>query len=683
LTEVTITPAERRLVLTALAVVLLLSALDQTIVSTAMPRIIEQLHGLSMYAWVTTAYMLTSTVAVPIYGKLSDLYGRKPILIIGVLLFLGGSALCGLAGEFGDLPVLGGGMTQLIVFRALQGLGGGALMTCTFAIIADLFAPRERGRLFGVFGSVFGLATIIGPFIGGFFTDHGTVTLLDHEVAGWRWVFYVNLPLGLIALFMILYRMPGLPRRGGGRVDYVGAVLLVSTFTPLLLALSLGGISYAWDSPRIIALLSVAAVSFVVFLWFESRTHEPILPLHLFRIKTFRIAVLASFVVSMAFLGVVMFMPLYMQVVQGVNATQSGISLFPLMGGLILSSITCGRLVTRTGRYKPFMIGGGVVLVIGVLLLMQIGPDTTSRDLAWRLAITGIGLGPAQSLFSLVIQNSSPLTQLGVATSISQFSRQIGSTVGVAIFGTFLTHSLTAELPRHIPLLPGATAQKIDLGHAQSQAMNAGKISESVDAALDARYKVIERAYRGDQAAIADILADPRLPEQVKAPLRDGGIRTRVHRQLAQRADAVVAELNNGEPGRERLLNDPALSAATRQQLADIPVRALRDPQVIAGVAALFRNSIVAQEDVKVAAATQQALQLILAGISDYAKQMVGQIERGTKEAFSISITEMMGRALWIVLLGLLVIFFIPEIPLRSRAPAPNPAEPTAEKATE
>jgi len=370
-----------------------------------------------------------------------------------------------------------------------------------------------------------------------------------------------------------------------------------------------------------------------------------------------------------------MFMPLYMQVVQGINATQSGIALFPLMGGLIVSSITCGRLVTRTGRYKPFMIGGGVVLVIGVLLLMQIGPDTTSRDLAWRLAITGVGLGPAQSLFSLVIQNSSPLTQLGVATSISQFSRQIGSTVGVAIFGTFLTHSLTAELPKHIPLLPGATAQKIDLGHAQSQAMNAGKISENVDAALDARYKVIERAYGGEQAAIEDILADPRLPEQVKAPLKDGGIRARVHRQLAQRADAVAAELNNGEAGRERLLNDPALSAATRQQLADIPVRALRDPQVIAGVAALFRNSIVAQEDAKVAAATQQALQLILAGIADYAKQMVGHIKRGTREAFSVSITEMMGRALWIVLFGLLVIFFIPEIPLRSRAPAPQAAE--------
>jgi EmrB/QacA subfamily drug resistance transporter len=657
-----------------------LSALDQTIVSTAMPRIIEQLHGLSMYAWVTTAYMLTSTVAVPIYGKLSDLYGRKSILVVGVLLFLGGSALCGLAGEFGDLPLLGSGMMQLVVFRAVQGLGGGALMTCVFATIADIFPPRERGRLFGIFGSVFGLATVIGPFIGGFFTDHGTVQLLNHEVAGWRWVFYVNLPLGLIALFMILYRMPVLPRRGGGRVDYLGAALLVLTFTPLLLALSLGGTTYDWDSPRIVGLLSVAAVSLVVFLWFESRTPNAILPLHLFRIKAFRISVLASFVVSMAFLGVVMFMPLYMQVVQGINATQSGIALLPLMGGLIVSSTTCGRLVTRTGRYKPFMIGGGIVLVVGVLLLTQIGPDTTARDLAWRLAITGVGLGPAQSLFSLVIQNASPLSELGIATSISQFSRQIGSTVGVAIFGTFLTHSLTAELPRHIPLLPGATAQKIDLGHAQSQAMNAGSIRTNVDQALAARYRIIERAYQGDQAAVDEILADSRLPEQVKAPLRNAGIRARIHGELAQRADALVAELNQGESGREHLLNDPALSAATRQQLADIPARAWRDPPVIASVAVLFRNSIVAQEDSQVAAATQQALQAVRTAIAAYAQQMVEQIDRGTKQAFAISITTMMSCALWIVALGVLVIFFIPEVPLRSRMTAAKP-EPAAAEA--
>ena len=411
-------------------------------------------------------------------------------------------------------------MTQLIVFRAIQGLGGGALMTCTFAIIADLFPPRERGKLFGVFGSVFGLATVVGPFIGGFFTDHGTVTLLDHEVAGWRWVFYVNLPLGLAALFMIVYRMPALRPGGGGRVDYVGAALVVLTFTPLLLALSLGGTSYAWDSPRIVGLLALAALSFGIFLWAERRTEEAILPLHLFRIKAFRVGVLASFVVSMAFLGIVMFMPLYMQVVQGISATQSGVALLPLMGGLIVSSIICGRLVTRTGRYKPFMIGGGILLAIGVMLLTRIDADTTSRDLAWRLAITGIGLGPAQTLFSLVIQNAAPVTDLGIATSMSQFSRQIGSTLGVAIFGTFLTHSLTTELPKHLPLMPGTSEHQIDLGHTQSQAMNADAVRANVDQALASRYVVIERAYQGDPAAVEAILGDPRLPDQVKAPLR-------------------------------------------------------------------------------------------------------------------------------------------------------------------
>ena len=665
-----ITPAEKRLILSALVVVLLLSALDQTIVSTAMPRIIEQLHGMSMYAWVTTSYLLTSTVMVPIYGKLSDIYGRKPILIIGVVLFLAGSALCGLSGEFGDLPLLGSGMMQLVIFRALQGLGGGALMTMTFAIIADLFPPRERGKLFGMFGAVFGLATVIGPFIGGFFTDHGTVTWLNHEIAGWRWVFYVNLPLGLLALFMILYRMPTLRHHGGGRVDYVGAALLVLTVTPLLLALTFGGTAYAWDSPRIIGLFAAAAVSFVVFIQVERHTEEPILPLRLFRIRTFRIAVLASFVVSMAFLGVVMFMPLYMQVVQGINATQSGVALLPLMGGLIVSSMLCGRLVTRTGRYKPFMVGGGILLVIGVMLLTAIGPDTTPRDLAWRLAITGIGLGPAQNLFSLVIQNAVPLTELGIATSMGQFSRQIGSTVGVAIFGTLLSHGLTTELPKRVPLLPGTDAHTIDLGHAQSEAMDIGRIRARVDSALEQRYRVIERAYHGDTSAVQEIVADPRLPEQIKSPLRDGGVRARVHRELMERASRVEAGLHAGAAGREALLLDPDLSATLRQQIANVPARALREPELTAGVVSLFRASILAQEDSLVAVATAQALQQVRDAMEGYAAQLVGQMQRGMKETFAASITHMLSRVLWIVGLGALLILFIPELPLRGRQPA-------------
>jgi EmrB/QacA subfamily drug resistance transporter len=668
LTDLQITSAERRLTLAALAVVVLLSALDQTIVATAMPRIIEELRGLSMYAWVTTAYMLTSTVSVPLYGKLSDQYGRKPILISGVLMFLVGSALCGLAGEFGDLPVVGGGMMQLIVFRALQGLGAGALMTVSFAVMADLYSPRERGKLFGVFGSVFGLATVVGPFIGGFFTDHGTVTLLGYEVAGWRWVFYVNLPLGALALFMIVYRMPTLRRGTGGSIDYLGALLIVLTATSALLALTLGGTRYPWDAPVIVGLFAASAATLVVFIWVERYAAQPILPLHLFAIPTFRTATLGSFVMSMAFLGVVMFMPLYMQVVQGVSATQSGVSLLPLMGALIVSSILSGRIVTRTGKYKLLMIGGAVMLFAGVIALTGVDADTTQRDLAWRLALTGIGLGPAQTLFSLVIQNAAPSTEVGVATSTSQFSRQMGSTVGVAIFGTFLTHGLTAELPRHVPQLPGTPNMQIDLAHAQSEAMNVDAIRARVNSALNERYRVIERAYHEDPAAVEAVLGDSRLPESVKAPLRDGGIRTATKDELTERTDDLVAELKSGETGRDRLLRDPSLSSTLKRQLANIPSRAWNEPEVVNGVAALFRDSLLATEDALVAQRADRALTAVRAGMAAYSTKLVNDIHRGVKVAFAASIAHMLERALWIVGLALLVVLFVPELPLRSKA---------------
>jgi hypothetical protein len=361
-----------------------------------------------------------------------------------------------------------------------------------------------------------------------------------------------------------------------------------------------------------------------------------------------------------------------MQVVQGINATQSGFALLPLMGGLIASSIICGQLVTRTGRYKPFMVGGGIVLFAGVVSLTGIGPDTTSLDLAWRLAITGIGLGPAQSLFSLVIQNSAPPTEIGVATSMGQFSRQMGATLGVAVFGAFLTHGLKHELPKHVPLLPGTSEHRIDLAHAQSQAMNAALIRERVEETLDERFAVIGRAYREDAAAVDEIVSDPRMPEQIKAALRDGGVRGRIHRQLVQRADTVESELKSGEAGRARLLQDPELPAGVKKQLADIPVRALREPELLAGVAKLFRDAILSKEDALVALTVQQSLMQVQAAMSIYGKQLVGRIERGVKVAFATSITQMLERSLWIVGLALAIVLFVPEVPLRSRT-TPTP----------
>ena len=440
------TDAERRVTIAGVMIVFLLSALDQTIVSTAMPVIIGQLHGLELYAWVTTAYLLSSTVVVPIWGKLGDLFGRKPVLLVGVGIFLAGSWLSGLAGEFGELPLLGGGMTQLIAFRAIQGLGGGALFTTAFAIIADLFPPRERGRFAGLFGAVFGFSSAVGPVLGGYFTDHGTVTLAGHLIAGWRWVFYLNIPVGLVALFMIIAKMPKLSHAAMGTIDYLGAILIVVACVPLLLALTFGGQKYPWGSPIVLALFAMFAVNTLLFVIVERRVKDPIIHMELFRNRVFTWGNIAGFFSSMSFLSAVAFLPLFMQLGQGLRATTSGLSTLPLMIGLIAAATLSGRMVTRTGRYKPLMLAGVIVLFISTLLLSQMGHQTGRLDLGWRMALMGIGLGPLQGLFSVAIQNAVPVNRIGVVTSANQFFRQIGSTVGVAVFGTLLTNGLNEKL---------------------------------------------------------------------------------------------------------------------------------------------------------------------------------------------------------------------------------------------
>ncbi len=445
----TFTDAERKVTLAGLMIVFLLSALDQTIVSTAMPRIASQLHGLTLYAWVTTAYLLSSTVMVPIYGKLSDLYGRKPVLLSGVVMFTLGSALCGMSGQFelnlfGVDAAHGGGMVQLILFRGVQGLGGGALMISAFSIIADIFPPRERGRFAGLFGSVMGLASILGPLVGGFFTQIGATHLGPVVVDGWRWIFYINLPLSLLALFMVIVKMPALTRRVPGTVDWLGAALIVTTFIPFLLALSWGGRDYAWGSPRIVGLLAFSAAGLVAFVLAEARASHPILPLALFRNPTFTRANGALLLVSMAFMGVMSFLPLYLQLGLGASPSASGIAMLPLMLGMILASTASGLIVNRTGRFKTLLLAGVGVMLLGLFLLVQTRTGTPVWDVSWRVFIMGIGLGPGQSLFNVAIQNTVEPRDIGVATASSQFFRQIGSTIGVAVFGTLLTNNLAS-----------------------------------------------------------------------------------------------------------------------------------------------------------------------------------------------------------------------------------------------
>lgn len=554
---ITITPRERNLILGSIMVVMLLGALDQTIVSTAMPKIIEQLQGLELYSWVTTAYMLTSTVMVPIYGKLSDLYGRKPIMIIGVIIFLLGSMLCGLAGEFGSLPLLGDGMTQLVIFRAIQGLGGAALFTVAFAVIADIVPIEERGKIQGLFGAVFGLSSVVGPLIGGFLTDHGTMNILNHEVAGWRWVFYVNLPVGLVSLYMLFTHMPLLKMslEKKPRIDYLGAALIVTTFVPLLLALTWGGHAYAWDSARILGLFGVALVSLVLFIITEARVKEPILHLSLFKNPVFTASNLTSIVINMAFMGALMFLPLFMQQVLGISATNSGTSMLPLMMGMIVSSIISGNLISRFKQYKPVLIGGTLIMVLGIYLMTTVTSHSTQFDMVWRMVILGLGLGPAQSVFTIAVQNAVKPTEIGVATSASQFFRQIGGTIGVAIFGTVLTNTLTTELPKHVPQMPAQQGQSFNFSEGGMGLGGALDVTPKIKAAFDEQYNTIQKAFDGDKAAQQTVLANPQTPQQLKVLIQAGSLTppamkeqalARIKTSLDEQATKLASELNAG-----------------------------------------------------------------------------------------------------------------------------------------
>jgi EmrB/QacA subfamily drug resistance transporter len=514
------TPEARRITVIALLIVLLLSALDQTVVATAMPRIVAELKGLELYAWVSTIYLLTSTVMVPIWGKLGDLYGRKSILMLGVVIFVAGSWLCGLSGEFGTLPWLGDGMTQLITFRGLQGIGGGALFTSAFAIIADLYPPRERGKLSGYFGGMFGIASLLGPVIGGALTQHGTVDFGGFTVEGWRWCFYVNLPLSALALFMIATKTPALGKGRGGKIDLFGALFVLTAFVPLLLALSWGGHDHPWTSPLVLGLLGAFAVSLLLFILVESRASEPIVPLSLFRAPAFTWANVAAFIISMSFMGTLIFLPLYLQLGLGMPATESGLIMLPMMFGLIFSAMMSGRLVTRTGRYKPFMLGGAVFLCVALFLMTGLNAETTLFDIGWRVCLLGLGLGPAQGLFALASQNAVPPEQIGVATSSAQFFRQIGGTVGAAVFGAVMTSALAVQMGR----IAGPGGHRLTLDELQGLALKAaaqgaGAHATAIDPAVREAFSaaMVQVIYTGLGLAVLGLVAILFIPE---IPLR-------------------------------------------------------------------------------------------------------------------------------------------------------------------
>lgn len=436
---------DRRAVLVpigALLLGMLLAALDQTIVSTALPTIVSELGGMDHLSWVVTAYLLASTAATPLWGKLGDQYGRKKLFQAAIVIFLLGSVLCGVARD----------MPQLIAYRAVQGLGGGGLMVLSMAIVGDLVPPRDRGRYQGVFGAVFGVTSVLGPLLGGVFTEHLT----------WRWVFYVNVPVGIVALFVVAAALHVPVRRARRTIDYLGTLLIASVAACLVLVASLGGTTWPWASAPVLGLTVLAAVLLAVFVRVERRAAEPVLPPRLFGIRTFTLVCAISFVIGFAMFGAMTYLPTFLQVVQHVSPTMSGVHMLPMVLGILLTSTASGQIVSRTGRWKVFPVAGTALTTAGLLLLHRLEVASPTWETSLYFFVFGAGLGLVMQVLVLVAQNSVGYEDLGVATSGVTFFRSIGASFGVAVFGTVFTGRLTGKLEdalagRDAP--PGADAR--------------------------------------------------------------------------------------------------------------------------------------------------------------------------------------------------------------------------------
>ncbi|WP_424952769.1 MDR family MFS transporter [Deinococcus sp.] len=672
---------------------LLLAALDQTIVSTAGPQIQKDLRiDPSLYTWITTSYLVASTVMVPIYGKLSDLYGRKNILMFGILAFLIGSLLCGLSGEPFMGSFLGGGTGQLITFRAIQGFGSAALFTTAFAVVSDLYAPAERGRYTGLFGAVFGLSSVLGPLIGGYLTDH----------LNWHWVFYVNLPIGLLALAFIITRMPALKHLYGKaeekpRLDLLGAFWLVVAVVPLLLALSLGKTTltpgetgYLWGSWQVLGMFALAALGLMAFLFTERRAHDPLMNLGLFKNQVFSVGTAATFLLGMSFLGPIIFLPLFMVNVVGLSATNSGLTLTPLVLGLVAGNIFSGQLVSRIGRYKGIMLVSLALLMVAFLIMgFSLHPDSTQASVTLKMILIGLGLGPSIPLYTLAIQNAADPRLTGQVTSSVTFFRNLGQVVGVAILGTVFANTLSGQLnvakAQARALLPVSAQSQFDtLGQGGAAGEGSGASNFSVDTIkknvttkLSAQETLIRAAVQGDDpASVKTLLADPQTPQALKTVLTSGGVGAQVKAGFAAVLTQVTAAVHSGQPGAlSALAATPQFPPALGAQLAQIPAQALATPQGQAAVLARVAAGLNASQAQVTAQAEQKIVDGATSAIEGSRPTILHAIDvfgSGFKVAMTDAVTQVFRYGLIAVVLGFLATIFLPQLALRKRgAPLP------------
>jgi EmrB/QacA subfamily drug resistance transporter len=435
----------KKVIMIGLTLSVLLAALDSTVVSTAMKKISDDLNGLDLYTWPLTIYLLFSTIVTPISGKLADTFGRKLFFVIGTVTFLVGSALCGISQS----------MMQLIVFRGLQGIGGGILMSNTFAMIGDIFPPSERAKNTGIVFSAFGLASVVGPVLGGMLTDQ----------LSWRWVFYINLPIGILFLVLILATVPGIKndQRNKRKIDYLGTVTLILGLSPMLLAFTWAGKQFSWTSLQIIGLFTFSIVLLILFGLIENKAEDPILPLTLFMNKTYRVSISSAFLSNATMFGAVLFVPLYVQVVLGRSATDSGMAELPMMLGFVVASAISGRAISKTGKLKVFAVSGFVLTAIGVLLLALLNRNSPMTVLVIAMLISGIGIGVNMPVFTLAVQNEYPQSKMGVVTASIQFFRSIGGTIASAVFGTVMLSSISDGLSKIDLNYYGKSLSSIDL----------------------------------------------------------------------------------------------------------------------------------------------------------------------------------------------------------------------------
>lgn len=456
---------------------ILLAALDQTIVSTALKSIVEEFNGLEHYTWVVTAYLLTSTAVTPLYGKISDIYGRRPVYLFAILTFLLGSFLAGAATT----------MTQLIAFRAVQGIGAGGLFALSFIIIGDIVSPRERGKYQGLFGAVWGVSSVAGPLLGGFFADQGEIL----GITGWRWIFYINLPFGIIAL-LVTSTVLHIPRPNlKHAIDYLGAIFMVIGVTAILLAISVTGPEDGWLHPFTLTYFAIAVSFTALFIWWESKVAEPLLPLRLFKNHTFTVTSIIGFIIGAGMFGAIVLLPLYMQVNLQYTPSEAGIRLIPMMLGIVAMAITSGRLISKTGKYKRFPVMGMIVLMLAMLLFTTINREMPYWQLALYAMAMGMGVGLSMQTIVIALQNDVEYRDMGVATSSNTFFRSLGASFGTAIFGTVLTNRFVSEIDKDLPA--GATPEAISgvTENTEIIATLPGEIQEVIFTSFDKAFSLV------------------------------------------------------------------------------------------------------------------------------------------------------------------------------------------------